>query len=333
MSGDSKLLKVIAQNICKGLKLFSARCEQILKTGAESVQLLGPPNQIQIKNQNLVTAIYQLYSQTRLLISDTPSLPPESVDSLDAILKIIRNDTERILSPLVSHIQQSIHQILTSMHEENFNAGPSNTDAKQELLLEDLQCSQFMKELQSFISRIHMDHLVCYECGEVLQEKCEEIVSFSIEAYVQNCCLVRPLGNHGCMRMTADMAQVELAVAPLCRNRLSELGLSYRMLRSLRKLVHTESQDLISSHTILDALPRSFILFHLISRTPPSFKSPQQLKGWSSAECSEWLSRSAEPVRLELLESCLSHYEQSVSRNGEVVLIYPYLKQLLNSSS
>ena len=332
MSGDSKLLRVIAQNICKCLKLFSARCEQIVKTGPESLQLVGPPNQLQVKNQTLVTAIYQLFSQTRLLRSETASLPPDAVDSLTAILTVLRNDIDKVLSPLVSHIQQSVHQILTSMHEESFDAA-SSSDAKRELLLEDLQCSQFMKELQSFISRIHMDHLVCYECGEVLQAKCEEIVAFSIEAYVQNCCLVRPLGDHGRMRMTADMAQVELAVAPLCRNRLSELGATYRMLRSLRKLVHTESQDLISSQTILDSLPRSFILFHLISRTPPTFKSPQQLRGWSSAQCSEWLSRSTESARLELLESCLAHYEQSVSRNGEVVLIYPYLKQLLNSPS
>ena len=333
MCGDSKLSRVIAQNICKCLKLFSARCEQIVKTGADSLQLLGPPNQLQVRNQNLVTAIYQLYSQTRLILSDTPSLPPDAVDSLNASLTVLRGDIDKILSPLISHIQQSIQLILSSMHEESFDAGPSGSDPAQQLALEDLQCSQFMKELQSFISRIHMDHLVCYECGEALQAKCEEIVAFCIEAYVQNCCLVRPLGDHGRMRMTADMAQVELAVAPLCKNRLSELGAAYRMLRSLRKLVHTESQDLVSSQTILDALPRSFILFHLISRTPPSFKSPQQLKGWSSAECSDWLSRSTEAVRLGLLESCLAHYEQSVSRNGEMVLIYPYLKQLLNSSS
>ena len=80
MSQDVKLLKVIAQNICKAVKLFSARCEQILKTGPESTQLLTTPTQDQVKNQDLVTAIYQLYSQTKLIISDTPSLPSEAVD-------------------------------------------------------------------------------------------------------------------------------------------------------------------------------------------------------------------------------------------------------------
>ncbi|KAI6652752.1 Conserved oligomeric Golgi complex subunit 5 [Oopsacas minuta] len=333
VSQDMKLLRVIAQNICKGLKLFSARCEQILKTGPEAVQVITTPTQLQTKNQNLVTAIYQLYSQTQLILSDTPSLPSEAVENLEIILNTLRQDIDKIISPLISQIQISIQMILTSMHEENFNTAPPHTDSKHELVLEDLQCSHFMKELQSFISRIHMDHLVCYECGELLQTKCEEIVTFCIEAYVQNCCLVRPLGDHGLMRMTADMAQIELAVAPLCKNRLSDLGHAYRMLRCLRKLVYTESKDLTNSQTILDVLPRSFILFHLISRTPPSFKSPQQLKGWSTAECSDTLLRSTETVRLELLHNCLSHYEQSVSRNGEVVLMYPYLKQLLNSTS
>ena len=333
MSQDVKLLKVIAQNICKALKLFSARCEQILKTGPESTQLLTTPTQNQVKNQNLVTAVYQLYSQTRLIISDTPSLPSEAVDNLEVMLNTLKLDIDKILSPFISQIQTSIQQILTSMHEENFDTAPVSSDTKHEIALEDLQCSGFMKELQSFISRIHMDHLVCYECGEILQTKCEEIVSFCIEAYVQNCCLVRPLGEHGTMRMTADVAQMELAVAPLCKNRLSELGHTYRMLRCLKKLVYTDTKDLMNSQTVLEVLPRSFVLFHLISRTPPSFKSPQQLRGWSTAECSDKLLRSTETVRLELLQTCLSHYEQSVSRNGEVVLLYPYLKQLLNSAS
>ena len=323
----------MVQNICKCLKQFSARCEQIAKSGADSVQLTGAPNQQQVRNQNLATAIHQLYSQIRQILTDTPSLPPESMESLEAVLTGFEQDIDKILQRLISQIKLSIQQILTGMHQENFGEDSPPAQAKEESVLEDLQCSGFMKELQSFISRVHMDHLVCYECGHLLQRQFEELVVFSVETYVQNCCLVRPLGEYGRMRMTADMAQVELAVAPLCKNRLSELGLTYKMLRSLRKLLYTEPHDLLTSQTILDALPRSFILFHLISRTPPSFKSPQQLKGWSTAECADWLIKSPEPVRIELVESCLAHYEQSVGRNGEVALIYPYLRQLLKSAS
>ena len=54
-----------------------------------------------------------------------------------------------------------------------------------------------------------------------------------IDLFVRHASLVRPLGEGGKMRMAADFAQMELAIAPLCR-RVGDLGKHYRLLRAFR---------------------------------------------------------------------------------------------------
>ena len=54
-----------------------------------------------------------------------------------------------------------------------------------------------------------------------------------LELYVRHVTLIRPLGEGGKMRVTTDMAQIELALAPFYQ-KLADLGPPYRQLRTLR---------------------------------------------------------------------------------------------------
>ena len=54
-----------------------------------------------------------------------------------------------------------------------------------------------------------------------------------LDLYCRHVCLLRPLGEGGKMRVTTDMAQIELALAPFCQ-KLADLGLPYKKLRLLR---------------------------------------------------------------------------------------------------
>ncbi len=54
-----------------------------------------------------------------------------------------------------------------------------------------------------------------------------------LERYVCHVCLLRPLEEAGKMKVTTDMAQIELALAPFCQ-RLADLGPPYRRLRALK---------------------------------------------------------------------------------------------------
>ena len=54
-----------------------------------------------------------------------------------------------------------------------------------------------------------------------------------MELFVRHVCLVRPLEEAGKMKVTTDMAQIELALTPFC-SKLVDLGRPYKMLRALR---------------------------------------------------------------------------------------------------
>ena len=61
------------------------------------------------------------------------------------------------------------------------------------------------------------------------------MASHCVDEFVRQASLIRPLGEGGKMKLAADFAQMELAIAPLCR-RVSDLGKSYRLLRATRYL-------------------------------------------------------------------------------------------------
>ena len=54
-----------------------------------------------------------------------------------------------------------------------------------------------------------------------------------LELYVRHVTLIRPLGEGGKMKVTTDLAQIELTLAPF-HQKLASLGAPYQKLRALR---------------------------------------------------------------------------------------------------
>ncbi|XP_065521994.1 conserved oligomeric Golgi complex subunit 5 isoform X3 [Lathamus discolor] len=127
---------------------------------------------------------------------------------------------------------------------------------------------------------------------------------------------------------------MELAVAPLCR-RVSDLGKSYRQLRSFRPLLFQTSEHIASSPALGEVIPFSIILQFLFTRAPAELKSPFQRAEWSIARYSQWLDdHPSEKDRLALIRGALEAYVQSVrTREGkEFAPVYPIMVQLLQKA-
>uniref|UniRef100_A0A2K5EBE9 Conserved oligomeric Golgi complex subunit 5 n=1 Tax=Aotus nancymaae TaxID=37293 RepID=A0A2K5EBE9_AOTNA len=127
---------------------------------------------------------------------------------------------------------------------------------------------------------------------------------------------------------------MELAVGPFCR-RVSDLGKSYRMLRSFRPLLFQTSEHVANSPAVGDVIPFSIIIQFLFTRAPAELKSPFQRAEWSHARFSQWLDdHPSEKDRLLLIRGALEAYVQSVrSREGkEFAPVYPIMVQLLQKA-
>ncbi|PWA22168.1 hypothetical protein CCH79_00019332 [Gambusia affinis] len=281
------------------------------------------------------------------IISALGASPPAAVDALLSSLEGVQALMSSAVQPLLQSVSDSIEAIIITLHQEDFS-GPLSSPDKP-----DVPCSLYMKELQGFISRVMADYFKHFQCVDFVYDNTESIAQRAIELFLRHASLLRPLGEGGKMRLAADFAQMEMAVAPLCR-RVSDLGKPYRMLRSFRSvpsdckllpylynkepkpLLFQTSELIASSPAVGDLIPYSTVLHFLFTRAPSELKSPHQRAEWSIARYSQWLDdHPSERDRLALIRGALEAYVQLVrARQGkEFASIYPIMLQLLQRAT
>ncbi|RXN00849.1 Conserved oligomeric Golgi complex subunit 5 [Acipenser ruthenus] len=362
---DPNLSLAVAKNSAKTIQLFCVKSEQLLSTQGDASQVIGPltdgqrrnvsvvnslqqlfqsvgklstqgdASQVigpltdgQRRNVSVVNSLQQLFQSVGKVILGLSSFPPAAEHAITASSEMIQALMGSAVQPLLRSVLDSVEAILITMHQEDFSGSLPNLGKP------DVPCSLYMKELQGFIARVMSDYFRHFECVDFIYDNTEAIAHRSIELFIRNACLLRPLGEGGKMRLAADFAQMELAVAPLCR-RVSDLGKSYRLLRSFRPLLFQTSEHIAKSQAVGDLIPYSAILHFLFTRAPSELKSPHQRAEWSIARYSQWLDdHPSEKDRLILLRGALEAYVQSVrAREGkEFAPVYPIMLQLLQKA-
>uniref|UniRef100_UPI00398F54D0 conserved oligomeric Golgi complex subunit 5 isoform X2 n=1 Tax=Pristiophorus japonicus TaxID=55135 RepID=UPI00398F54D0 len=325
-SVDPNLSLAVARNVAKTVHLFGVKSEQLLSTQGDASQVIGPLTEGQRRNVAVVNSLYKLYQSVLKVLSTLSFFPLAAEQTIRTALETIQALMGNAVQPLLNSVEDSIEAIIITMHQEDFAGSLSGKP--------EVPCSLYMKELQGFISRIMSDYFKNFECVDFIYDSTENIAQRAIQLFIRNASLLRPLGEGGKMRLAADFAQMELAVAPLCR-RVSDLGKSYRLLRSFRPLLFQTSEHIANSPAAGDIIPYNTILHFLFTRAPPDLKSPHQRAEWSVARYSQWLDdHPSEKDRLILIRGALEAYVQSVrAREGkEFAPVYPIMLQLLQKA-
>ncbi|KAM8885049.1 conserved oligomeric Golgi complex subunit 5 isoform 1-T2 [Synchiropus picturatus] len=326
---DPNLALAVAKNAAKTVQLFCVKSEQLLCTQGDASQVIGPLTEGQRRNIAVVNSLYRLQQAVAKIVSGLSATPPAAAEALSSSLEAVQVLMGNAVQPLLQSVSDSIEAIIITLHQEDFSGQVSSPDKP------DVPCSLYMKELQGFIARVMSDYFRHFQCVDFIYESCESIAQRAIELFVRHASLLRPLGEGGKMRLAADFAQMEMAVAPMCR-RVSDLGKPYRMLRSFRPLLFQTSNLICSSPAVGELIPFSILLHFLFSRAPPELKSPHQRTEWSVARYSQWLDdHPSERDRLALIRGSLEAYVQSVrARQGkEFAPVYPIMLQLLQRAS
>ncbi|XP_061769123.1 conserved oligomeric Golgi complex subunit 5 [Nerophis ophidion] len=326
---DSDLYLAVAKNAAKTVQLFCVKSEQLLGTQGDASQVIGPLTEGQRRNIGVVNSLYRLQLAVAKIISSLGTNLTAPAEALSASLEECQALMSSAVQPLLQSVSDSIEAILITLHQEDFSGGLSNTSKP------DVVCSLYMKELQGFISRVMADYFRHFECNDFIYESTESIAQRAIELFIRHASLLRPLGEGGKMQLAADCAQMELAVAPLCR-RVSDLGKAYRILRSFRPLLFQTSNLIISSSAVGELIPYSTVLHFLFTRAPSELKSPYQASEWSITRYSQWMdAHPSEKDRVTLIRGTLEAYVQSVrARQGkEFAPIYPIMLQLLQRAT
>ncbi|XP_059360721.1 conserved oligomeric Golgi complex subunit 5-like [Carassius carassius] len=328
-SVDSGLTIAVTKNAAKTVQLFCVKSEQLLCTQGDASQVIGPLTEGQRRNIAVVNSLFRLQQSVAKVISGLGTFPPAAEQSITASLESVQALMSSAVQPLLNSVTDSVEAILITMHQEDFS-GSLPAGGRP-----DVPCSLYMRELQGFIARVMNDYFRPLQCLDFLYDSTENIAQRAITLFIRHASLLRPLSEGGKMRLAADFAQMELAVAPLCR-RVSDLGKAYRLLRSFRPLLFQTSEHIAGSQALGDLIPYSTILHFLFTRAPAELKSPHQRAEWSISRYSQWLDdHPSEKDRLTLIRGALEAYVQCVrARQGkEFAPVYPIMLQLLQKAT
>ncbi|KAF5401924.1 hypothetical protein PHET_04649 [Paragonimus heterotremus] len=300
-------------------------------------------------------------------------------DTLESRLNVL---CLNILQPLIQSIGETFENILGTVHDENF----ADSDDQMTIRPDSPRtCSTYMVRLQDFIGRVRKQHLCglsqlptsvlagsstlsttwaakppnssatfsttmgSFPCGEVaLQYALRPFLTRWIDAFLYNVSLVSPLNERGRLRLAADCAEFELALAPLLASKVgSSLAVlapeAYARLRAFRPILLAETEQITDafissseqiSHARLDIenLPPSLVCQHLFSRAPAEIRPPHSITGWSTTRYIAWaLAQTEDAVRMEFLRNGLTIYTREVHmrQQREYPPIYVQLRTFL----
>ena len=89
---------------------------------------------------------------------------------------------------MIHSINDAIEAILLTIHNENFDVIEDNATNNANF-------SPYMRELQTFVTRINNDFLSKFNCKKLVAESCLPIANCSIDRFVLQASLIRPVSN------------------------------------------------------------------------------------------------------------------------------------------
>jgi hypothetical protein len=230
------------------------------------------------------------------------------------------------IDPLMRSIRDGVDAILLTMHNEDFQS--SDAAGKK---------SSYMKELQTFTSRVSIDFLSNYDCKVLLAECVQDLASQCIDLFVLHSSIVRPLSTSGRSRLASDCTNLESALEPIFAiGQLKSDSPALARLRSFKTLLTVDAKSYSCCPVVTEGqLPHSVCLHLLFSFGPPELKSPHESAGWTISRYMSWLEdHPSESDRLQLMQGALEQYVASTRARREKSYAFPYpiMLELLQSA-
>jgi len=331
---ESRLLDAVTRNVTKTVTLFCVKSEGCVDS--EASQVIGSPTKAQLQNVVVVNRLAEFKAGLEGLAGQqAAAVGQERVELLLAAAGEVERQMEAATEPLLASVGDSVEAILLTMHKEEFGGEVEATTTPA------AACSLYMRELQAFMERIAKDFLSTFTCAQFLARQLQPLAEATIQRFVLQGSLVRPLGPAGALRLASDCAQLEFGLSSILGpsghsalgpTGLTALGGSYRLLRAFRAILFLPPEDVAAFPGLGTTLPHSTALHLLISRCPAALPSPHTSLSWSLARYSAWLEdHRGERERLQLIQGALEAYVAAARQRQDKTFVaeYPVLCRIL----
>ncbi|GAV08624.1 hypothetical protein RvY_18289 [Ramazzottius varieornatus] len=331
-SVDQVLASLCLRNVSKTLRTAFVKLEGLIATDGEATQVTGNISSKQQTNFKIVNLSVKIAEETLKIIETKIQNKKADVKNLtDEISSASHIPVSNALNPLIASLVDSVEAILLTMHDEDFSAGQHEADVETMEIL-DSTGSLYMRELHQFLSRAQQTFLSQINPRNAfLRGFISRFARRCLELFVRHTSLLRPVGKQGRLKLAADFAQMEAALAPLNLHS-SEYGKELQVLKEFRPLLFQSPAQMVGNPSVGLVVPYSVVLCHLFSRAPMEVQSPHRVAGWSVSRYSRFLDEHpSEREKLLVIQNSLESYAQLVRNRGEThyAAIYPLMKDML----
>ncbi|KAI9099496.1 Golgi transport complex subunit 5-domain-containing protein [Phlyctochytrium arcticum] len=318
---DAHLLKAVSKNGQKAIKMFSAKCEQLV-TVDSNTQLCGtgPASQNQVLIIESINTFWWMQESLWHLLDEFSEATTD--DSLHESAQDVTRALANIVQQVFRQITRELESVLKKIHREDYNA---RVDSRAP---QDSSTSPYVVEFASRIRWLHRELLSRLQCGEESREWIRNLGQRVVDFFLRHASLIRP-SNEGIGRVLAgDMTQLEFVLSQwytATGMKLErDLGESYKALRGFRHLPFLALDQVVNLYKT-QKLPAIIVLHHLFARAHPQIPSPMILYGWSETQYSDWIDAHSEADVLVLLDRCLESYADESRRREETGLCAEYM--------
>lgn len=319
---DEDLLNSVINIVCACNIDFFNKIKATIKFGGDAEQVLSIPNASQLININSANLVFYHHQKTMQMLIAL-DLQKSNKIAYNKIKRSIDDGKNSVIMPILRQLNKqlitTINTILLSMHRE-----PSiSTDN-----LKVSAPSEYMRELQEFIKRSWTSHMSPFADKNSVAVCAKDLCTKTIELFVQNLSILRPISIKGRERMKSDCGHLENLLQTIVHD-LSILGNSYRTLRAIASLIVEKPGKLVEVESNL--IPSYIILFMLFGHADENLKSPHKTANWSDEALIKWLEQHKERECLELIGGALQKYRNIVRKQElqQYDPIYPLISTML----
>eukprot|EP00038_Savillea_parva_P031824 m.90780 g.90780 ORF g.90780 m.90780 type:complete len:789 (+) comp9879_c0_seq1:321-2687(+) len=334
ISSDARLSVPMARNVARTAKLYFVKTETMidavaLTTMGEATDSATTANQL--RNISLANRLDQLCKGLASIKSSQvgASLSDEGGGIIvDAIAQGHELLEVELLNPIFAAVTQYLEMALKEIRYEDYvAASPQGSAATEEW------CSPFLQAFKTKVQHVQQSNLARLTCKDASGPRVLTLAGRLLDIFVRYACMISSISEDGKMRLASDLAQLELALAPLGCN-LAEVGPSYRSLRALRQLLFHDETTIKPGDPTIAAMPVSAVLMHMFSRAPSEMRPPHTLRGWTLDAFSAWLDDHTDKEATELVREALEVYASQVAARGDKQFhpVYPIMMQLCDAS-
>ena len=135
--------------------------------------------------------------------------PPSVQQELNQPIEALYNICCSILNPLFTKVSELFDRTLLTMHQNDYAANDNQISMNADVTSKHIQILQ--KQIVTFKNVNLAPYTYCPLLADKIKGLTERILCF----FVRHAALLRPLSDHGKLKLAGDTAQLELSLAPL----------------------------------------------------------------------------------------------------------------------